>query len=97
MCIVGTLSRLVRQFGNSERGVTVVEYAIMLVLIALAVSVFGSDLSGAVLTKRVLPDGQCAFVINSGIARLPLSPPLACPSFRRLQETLGDRQEGCGV
>ena len=50
MCIVGTLSRLVRQFGNSERGVTVVEYAIMLVLIAIAAAAFGAGLSGAVMS-----------------------------------------------
>ncbi len=48
MFIVETLSRLVRQFRNNERGVTTVEYAIMLVLIAIAVATFGTGLSGAV-------------------------------------------------
>ena len=50
MFIVETLSRLVRQLRNNKRGVTTVEYAIMLVLIAIAVAGFGSGLSGAVLT-----------------------------------------------
>lgn len=34
--------------GRGERGVTTVEYAIMLVLIAIAVAGFGSGLSGSV-------------------------------------------------
>lgn len=33
---------------NDERGVTTVEYAIMLFLVALAVAAFGSGISGAV-------------------------------------------------
>ncbi len=48
MFIVETLSRLVRQLRNNERGVTTVEYAIMLVLIAIAVATFGTGLSDAV-------------------------------------------------
>ena len=35
--IIETLSRLVRQLRNNERGGTTVQYAIMLVLIAIAV------------------------------------------------------------
>lgn len=38
-----------RWFKKNEKGVTTVEYAIMLVLIALAVAVFGSGLSTAVV------------------------------------------------
>jgi len=33
---------------NDERGVTTVEYAIMLVLIALTVAIFGAGLSGSI-------------------------------------------------
>jgi Flp pilus assembly pilin Flp len=33
---------------NGERGVTTVEYAVMLVLVALAVAAFGAGLSGSV-------------------------------------------------
>ncbi len=50
MLIIETLGRLVRQLRNNERGVTTVEYAIMLVLIAIAVATFGTGLSGAVMS-----------------------------------------------
>ena len=33
---------------NGEKGVTTVEYAVMLVLVALAVAAFGAGLSGSV-------------------------------------------------
>ena len=36
------------RFQNSERGVTTVEYAIMIVLVALTVAVFGAGLNGSV-------------------------------------------------
>ncbi len=36
------------RYAGSEKGVTTVEYAIMLVLVALAVAAFGLGLSGAV-------------------------------------------------
>jgi Flp pilus assembly pilin Flp len=46
--IIETLRQLLMQVRNDERGVTTVEYAIMLVLIAIAVAAFGLGLSGAV-------------------------------------------------
>ena len=48
MFIIETLSQLVRQLRNSERGVTTVEYAIMLVLVGIAVATLGLSLSTAV-------------------------------------------------
>ena len=48
MFIIETLSRLVRQLRNNQRGVTTVEYAIMLVLIAVTVATFGTGISDAV-------------------------------------------------
>ena len=48
MLIIETLGRLVRQLRNNERGVTTVEYAIMLIIIAISVALFGSGLSGVV-------------------------------------------------
>ncbi len=48
MYIIETLRQLLMQVRNDERGVTTVEYAIMLVLIAIAVAAFGLGLSGAV-------------------------------------------------
>jgi len=37
-----------KQRAGSEKGVTTVEYAIMLVLVAIAVAVFGSSISDSV-------------------------------------------------
>ena len=48
MYMIETLRQLLVQFRNDERGVTTVEYAIMLVLIAIAVAAFGWGLSAAV-------------------------------------------------
>ena len=48
MYIIETLRQLLMQVRDDERGVTTVEYAIMLVLIAIAVAAFGLGLSGAV-------------------------------------------------
>ncbi len=48
MSVIETLSQLVKQLGYDERGVTTVEYAIMLVLVGIAVATFGLGLSTAV-------------------------------------------------
>ena len=48
MFIIETLSRLVRQLRNNQRGVTTVEYAIMLVIIAITVATFGTGIGGSV-------------------------------------------------
>ena len=48
MQMIETLRQLFVQLRNDERGVTTVEYAIMLVLIAIAVAAFGLGLSGSV-------------------------------------------------
>ena len=48
MNIIKTLSQLLRQRSKDERGVAVVEYAIMLALVSLAVTAFGQGISGAV-------------------------------------------------
>ena len=48
MFIIETLSRLVRQLRNNQPGVTTVEYAVMLVVVALAVALFGTGISAAV-------------------------------------------------
>ena len=48
MYMIETLRQLLVQLRNDERGVTTVEYAIMLVLIAIAVAAFGLGLSGSV-------------------------------------------------
>ena len=48
MYLIETLRQLIVQLRNDERGVTTVEYAIMLVLIAIAVAAFGLGLSGSV-------------------------------------------------
>ena len=48
MVIIETLSQLLRRLRNNERGVTTVEYAIMLVLVGIAVATFGLGLSTAV-------------------------------------------------
>ncbi len=48
MVIIETLSQLVRRLRNNERGVTTVEYAIMLVLVGIAVATLGLGLSTAV-------------------------------------------------
>ncbi len=48
MYIMETLRQLLVQLRNDERGVTTVEYAVMLVLIAIAVAAFGLGLSGSV-------------------------------------------------
>lgn len=45
---VNFMRMLVRSLVRNEKGVTTVEYAIMLVLVALAVAAFGLGLSGAV-------------------------------------------------
>jgi Flp pilus assembly pilin Flp len=45
---ISYLRLLLNRFSNDEKGVTTVEYAIMLVLVALAVAAFGLGLSGAV-------------------------------------------------
>ena len=46
--MIETLSQLLMRVRDDESGVTTVEYAIMLVLIALSVAAFGAGLSGAV-------------------------------------------------
>lgn len=48
MYMIETLRQLLMQLRDDERGVTTVEYAIMLVLIAIAVAAFGLGLSGSV-------------------------------------------------
>ncbi len=48
MSTIESLRQLLIQFSKDERGVTTVEYAIMLVLIAIAVAAFGLGLSGSV-------------------------------------------------
>lgn len=48
MNIIETLPQLLRQLRDYERGVTTVEHAIMLVLIAIAVAAFGSGLTRTV-------------------------------------------------
>ena len=48
MYMIEALRQLLMQVRDDERGVTTVEYAIMLVLIAIAVAAFGLGLSGAV-------------------------------------------------
>ncbi len=50
MYIMETLRQLLVQLRNDERGVTTVEYAVMLVLIAIAVAAFGLGLSGSVMS-----------------------------------------------
>jgi len=45
---INYLKLLLNRFRTEEEGVTTVEYAIMLVLVALAVAAFGLGLSGAV-------------------------------------------------
>lgn len=45
---INFLRTLARNVFPNEKGVTTVEYAIMLVLVALAVAAFGLGLSGAV-------------------------------------------------
>ena len=45
---INYLRLLLNRFQSDEKGVTTVEYAIMLVLVALAVAAFGLGLSGAV-------------------------------------------------
>ena len=45
MNIIETLPQLLRQLRDYERGATTVEYAIMLVLIAIAVAAFGVGLT----------------------------------------------------
>lgn len=45
---INYLRLLLNRFQKDEKGVTTVEYAIMLVLVALAVAAFGLGLSGAV-------------------------------------------------
>lgn len=48
MYTIETLRQLLMQLRDEEQGVTTVEYAVMLVLIAIAVAAFGLGLSGAV-------------------------------------------------
>ena len=48
MNIIETLPQPLRQLRDYERGVTTVEYAIMLVLIAIAVAAFGLGLTRSV-------------------------------------------------
>ena len=48
MYMIEALRQLLMQVRDDENGVTTVEYAIMLVLIAIAVAAFGTGLSGAV-------------------------------------------------
>ena len=48
MYMIEALRQLFVQLRKDERGVTTVEYAIMLVLIAIAVAAFGLGLSGSV-------------------------------------------------
>ena len=48
MYMIESLRLFLTQFSKDERGVTTVEYAIMLVLIAIAVAAFGLGLSGSV-------------------------------------------------
>ncbi len=48
MYMIEALRQLLMQVRDDESGVTTVEYAIMLVLIAIAVAAFGTGLSGAV-------------------------------------------------
>ena len=48
MYMIESLRQLLIQFGRDECGVTTVEYAIMLVLIAIAVAAFCLGLSGSV-------------------------------------------------
>ena len=48
MYMIDALRQLLVQLRNDECGVTTVEYAIMLVLIAIAVAAFGLGLSGSV-------------------------------------------------
>ncbi len=48
MHMIEALRQLLRQLRDDEHGVTTVEYAIMLVLIAIAVAAFGLGLSGSV-------------------------------------------------
>ena len=48
MYMIEALRQLLMQVRDDERGVSTVEYAIMLVLIAIAVAAFGLGLSGAV-------------------------------------------------
>ncbi len=45
---IGYLRLLAHRITKNQEGVTTVEYAIMLVLVALAVAAFGLGLSGAV-------------------------------------------------
>jgi Flp pilus assembly pilin Flp len=45
---INYLRLLLSRYQTDEKGVTTVEYAIMLVLVALAVAAFGLGLSGAV-------------------------------------------------
>lgn len=47
LSLINQLKPFVAAF-RDEKGVTTVEYAIMLVLVALAVAAFGTGLSGAV-------------------------------------------------
>ncbi len=46
--MIETLRQLLMHLRDDERGVTTVEYAVMLVLIAIAVAAFGLGLSGSV-------------------------------------------------
>ncbi len=48
MYMIETLRQLLMHLRDDERGVTTVEYAVMLVLIAIAVAAFGLGLSGSV-------------------------------------------------
>ena len=48
MYMIETLRQLLIHLRDDERGVTTVEYAVMLVLIAIAVAAFGLGLSGSV-------------------------------------------------
>ena len=42
------LTALRHVMGSQQKGVTTVEYAVMLVLVAIAVALFGAGISGAV-------------------------------------------------
>lgn len=48
MFTIEALRHLLMRLRDEEQGVTTVEYAVMLVLIAIAVAAFGLGLSGAV-------------------------------------------------
>ena len=48
MYMIEALRQLLMRVRDDESGVTTVEYAIMLILIAIAVAAFGTGLSGAV-------------------------------------------------